>query len=80
MSRAPTFAEIAVELQLAATREAFGLEKLEHLSASSGERALAVAVVEVRRSAEVIAAAAGIFKSLIGHEAEVRKLLGQTDG
>ncbi|HVL72547.1 MAG TPA: hypothetical protein VM434_11770 [Beijerinckiaceae bacterium] len=70
----PTFGEIATELYLAANREAIGLEALEHEQAHRPDRVKAQTIAEVRRTAQVIAAAHALMMALVPHEAAVRAL------
>lgn len=72
-----SLAELAVELKMAAFREAAGVEALEILAARSDQRVFEVALREARLSAERVGQAATLLRALIPHEPAVLALLEQ---
>lgn len=72
-----SFAELAVELKMAAFREAAGAEALEVLAARSGERVFEAALREARLSAKLTGEAHELLKALIPHEDAVRAMIAE---
>lgn len=70
-----SFAQLAVEIRLAASREAMGAEALEMLAARSDEPVFATTLNEVRATGAKLGEAYNIFLALIPHEAAVRAMI-----
>ena len=72
-----SFANLAIEIRLAASREALGAEALEMLAARSDEAVFSTTLKEVRQSGARLGEAYELIRALIPHEAAVRSLLAQ---
>lgn len=71
-----TLAEIAGELYVAASQQAYNVEAFEVLAARGQIAAFDRALVEAGRAAQVLGDAHRLVKALIPHEAQVRALAG----
>lgn len=72
---ATSFADLTVELRMAAQREAFGLEQMDMLLLHTRPGALLHAQEEVRTTAERLGHAYLVMKALIPFEADIRAML-----
>lgn len=73
-----SFAALAVEIRLAATREAMGAEALEMLAAGSAEAVFTTTLKEVRETGARLGEAYELLKALIPHEATIRAMIATT--
>lgn len=69
------FTTLAIEIRLAASREALGAEALEMLAARSDEAVFMTTLKEVRATGARLGEAYELLKALIPHEAAVRSLI-----